>query len=137
MIATPEEFIFNRLKEDAAISLIVGDRIYPTLASDGTIRPYITFHGVSGNSLTNLDGPAGIAQDRIQIDLWSTNVLEAAGLRELVRVAFQSFRGSIASVPDFEVQECSYEKGPSLFESDTRLHHLIAFVFLGYKEAQS
>ncbi len=137
MIATPEEFIFNRLKEDAGLALIVGDRIYPSLAPDGVIRPYITFHGVTGHSIGSLDGPSGIAQDRYQIDCWSMNLLEAGGIRELVRVAFQSFRGAIASVPTFEVQECTYEKGPSLIESDTRLHHLIAFIFLGYKEVQA
>lgn len=137
MIATPEEFIFNRLKEDAGLALIVGDRIYPSLAPDGVIRPYITFHGVSGQSIHSLDGPSGIAQDRYQIDCWSMNLLEAGGIRELVRVAFQSFRGAIASVPTFEVQECTYQKGPSLIESDTRLHHLIAFIFLGYKEVQA
>lgn len=136
MIATPEEFIFNRLKESADLALIVGDRIYPSLAPDGVVRPYITFRGVSGQSLGSLDGPSGIAQDRYQVDCWSMNLLEASGIRELVRLAFQGFRGVIASVPTFEVQECSYEKGPSLIESDTRLHHLVAFIFLGYKEAQ-
>ncbi len=137
MIATPEEFIFNRLREVEDLTLIVGDRIYQTIAPDGVARPYVTFHGVSGNSLGCLDGPSGIAQDRYQIDCWSMNLLEAARIREIVRVAFQSFRGALPSVPLFEVQECTYEKGPSLFETDTRLNHLIAFIFLGYREAQS
>jgi hypothetical protein len=57
--------IFEQLKTDPAIAAIVGDRIYRTLAHQGSATPFITYQRITATSQNELD----LFVERFQFDL--------------------------------------------------------------------
>lgn len=90
------KFIFQHLREAAAISDLVGDRIYPVGEVKETVRPpYITFLRVSNVHERHYGGGSGVAHPRWQIDCWARSALEAEQLGDAVRNALDNFKGDV------------------------------------------
>lgn len=65
----------------STLTPLVGGRVFPAVAPDGTLAPWITWQQVGGESATWAD--ATVAQTRnarIQVSVWSPRVMEAAAL---------------------------------------------------------
>ncbi len=55
-----------------ALQALVGGRIFPEVAPDGTPRPYITFQAVGGKAFNYVEGGhVGLRNARVQITVWA------------------------------------------------------------------
>lgn len=97
----------------AVLSPLVGDRVYPDVAPEGTARPYLTYQQVGGRSLNYLGGSIpGKRNARIQVNAWADTRLAASELSEQAEDALRLAPGLQAEVLGARV---------SIFEEDTKL----------------
>ena len=90
-----EEALYEHLKNNAGVSALVGNRIYPIEAPQEAALPYLVYQRISGPRVRSHSGPSGLAHPRFQI----TGAAEAyPALRNVlnaVRVALDGFRGTM------------------------------------------
>lgn len=95
---TVEAFISARLEADAGVGAICADRIYPAMAPQSAVLPFITYIVISEPHLHHMGGASGLAMPRVQVDCFAATSLQAASLGEAVRASIQGFRGTVAGV---------------------------------------
>jgi len=85
------------LKNAAAITAVVSDRVFRTRASTQAALPYLIISRLGAVHHGHLGGSAGLAQPRCQIDCYDDDVLDVDDLAELVRVELHKYRGALGS----------------------------------------
>lgn len=88
-----EAALIDLLLTDAAITTLVGDRIYPQRRAQGSAFPSIVSTRVSGQPLYDDDGEVGLQNARVQVDSYAENYSDAKDLSQLVRARLSAFRG--------------------------------------------
>jgi hypothetical protein len=75
---TMEATLFNALK-------VICPRAYPDIAPTSTVRPYVTFQQIGGDTLDPLDNSApGKRNAVMQINVWSNTRAEAVALMDQI-----------------------------------------------------
>lgn len=110
------------LEGDASVAALAGDRIYPYGATaENPQMPYVTYELYGGESMSALDGPAGVATPKVEIVAWSKcddyDVIEA--LSEAIRLALQNrarqdlglLNATVIEFGDYKPDEDSQEAG--------------------------
>ena len=101
--------IYNLLKNDATVNGQVGGRIYPELAKEGAIMPYIVYSVVSNSPS---DTKEGTPIDEAQCEVFSVGntYLVCNSLADKVRAALdrKGVTVSDASAGDITVQSINY-----------------------------
>lgn len=92
-----KQSVLAYLLTKTGVTSLVVDRIYTGLRPQGEALPAITIHKISAGPEHDLDGAAGNANPRIQIDCWAGTDLEADALAEAVRNAMDGFTGTMGS----------------------------------------
>lgn len=97
----------------AALSSLAGGRVFPDVAPEVTVRPYLTYQQVGGDALNYLEATVpGKRNARIQINAWADTRLAASELSEQAEDALRLAAGLQAEVLGARV---------SIYEEDTRL----------------
>lgn len=112
---TAELALYTLLSEDAAVSALAGNRIYPLRAPDRVALPYLTYQRISGARWRSIDGPSGMAQPRIQVDVWADRYDVSKSVAGAVRNALDGWRGTVAGV---RVGGIALEGDQDLFEDE-------------------
>lgn len=102
--------VFQLLTADAAVSALVGARIYRAgHAPQGVATPYITWSVVGGHSENYLAQRPGIDQTRVQIDCWAKDAPQCRALVDAVVSALE-MDGYMSGYPtdDFEQETQRY-----------------------------
>jgi hypothetical protein len=70
---------------------IVGGRIFPDVAPEGTPVPYVTYQAVGGEPINFLSGEApGKTNARMQVNVWAKTRIEASELGAQVEDAIRA-----------------------------------------------
>lgn len=78
------EGLFPLFSQDAGVSAVVGDRIYPMLLpTGGATMPAITWQIVAGQTKPGLT-TRGMQRWRLQVDCWGKTYLDASNARKAV-----------------------------------------------------
>lgn len=115
---TFESDLKAHLQEDAEISELVADRIYPLIIHEGKTVPAITYTQPSGQPLNSLDGyTSGKRRIDLQIDCWSLSFTTLARLADAVRdrmgMAAANFTPLVTQYPlleDYEADTKRYRR---------------------------
>ena len=101
--------IYNLLKNDSAVNTLVSGRIYPELAKEGVLMPYIVYSVVSNSPSDTKDGTP---IDEAQCEIFSVgqNYQACNNLADEVRAALdrKGVTVSDASAGDITVQSIQY-----------------------------
>lgn len=111
--------VYTLLKNAAAVSALVGARIYPLTAPQKPTYPLITYQRISGPRWTTLDGPTGIAQPRIQVDAYATTYAGAKALAAAIRQTLDGYRGAVSTTAgNVRIGGVRLETDQDLYEDD-------------------
>ena len=77
--------IASHLLNDSDVALLVGDRVYRTIAPQDTAYPYITYQRITERRGRHFTAPAGLLATGMQIDCWSQDSNEVLDLADAVR----------------------------------------------------
>lgn len=97
-MAYVEEALFAMLSADADIAAVVGARIYPKAAPQGTAKPLLVYEKVSGVRVDDHDG-SDLAAPRISVRSHASSYTTVVGLSNKVRLALNGFVGTQSGVP--------------------------------------
>lgn len=65
----------------AVLKVLAGGRVFPDVAPEDTLTPYITYQAVGGEPVNFLSGEApGKANARMQVNVWASTRIEASEL---------------------------------------------------------
>lgn len=130
-----ESELYTWLSSDAAITAVVGTRIFPQRVPQGKDFPAITFQVIFGDHVHDLKASAGLGRPIFQVNAISPSYLEAKDLAELIRLRLQGFRGvwgtldvravllnNLADLP-FEVPKDESDQGYYTVAGDYRVVH--------------
>ncbi len=85
----------------AELTTAISDKIFPAGAvPTGTQLPYLTWGKVDNIHTNHQGGSSGLAEPRIQIDIWGVTEYEAALIFDIVRRNLDGFRGTMGTDPD-------------------------------------
>ena len=98
--------LVNLLKNNVEVSALIGTRIYPLVAPQNVVNPYITYQVINGKDEQCLSG--GIYQEdiRFQIDCWSKSYSNVKAIRTAVKNSLIGFKSSnnINVMDDYEAE---------------------------------
>lgn len=96
--------IYGYLSGLAAITSLVGTRIYPLVRPQGGALPAITYqvigstHEHVNGSTANTLRAAGLATYTVQVDSWASTYTAAQTIDETLRTKLQGYRGTMGSI---------------------------------------
>lgn len=74
-----------------ALRGLAGDRVFPLVADEGTVTPFIVYQVVGGDTQEYLSGEKPEKkQRRVQVKVWSKSTIEAAQIAEQVEDALRA-----------------------------------------------
>ena len=128
-----EQGLYTYLSADAGITALVGSRIYALMLPQGVTYPAITYQRVSGPREYAMGGPAGVANPRFQIDIYSdTGYLAAKQVAGAVRSALSGYSGAMGGET---AQTVILSDERDIFEDDTGLWRVSTDYTIWHDEA--
>ena len=129
---TLEEAVWARLMGAAAVTDVVGLRVYPVVVPQGAARPYVRYFRVSGPRFGVMAGASGLAMGRIQFDCVADRYATAKTLAQALRVLWDGWSGESAGVTiqgcrvvaEDDQYEESLGEGAALVSVDVVVHYL-------------
>jgi len=118
-----EPNIFSVLTGDAAVSALVGTRVYPIKLPHEPTYPAITYSRVASEKVNAFDGYKGLEDARIQVDCWASTYAQAKDLAEKVISAMINatpFKARVASDTD-------------LYDDDTGTYRVSVDFYIWYQ----
>ncbi|MCK4624072.1 MAG: DUF3168 domain-containing protein [Phycisphaerae bacterium] len=92
-----EDAIYYLLANDATVAGLVGTRIFPGYAKEGTAVPYIVYSRISADHDESTEGSSGLGIARYQFSCVDDSMRGIAALAEAVRKELQDYTGTVAS----------------------------------------
>ena len=104
--------LYTRLKDDAALSALVGSRIYPKKAPQNVQTPYIVYHVITDTNNQCIEGEVYQSDTRFQIDCWSKKYSEVVLVKNAVKASIIGFKSSyqISTMDDYEPETELYRE---------------------------
>lgn len=98
-----EADLFTLLSGDATIAAIVGTRIYPVIAPNSAVAPFLVYNVISGQAVSTFSGASGYVKKRVQISsvavlFGATAVNGTPGAVELAAAVLAKLQGYSATV---------------------------------------
>jgi len=115
------------LNQQTAITAYVDDRIEHAPLGQGQDIPAITYQLISTPRGYAQNERSGVAQPRIQLDVWSDDDVEAGAIAALIVVALDKWRAQFGGGATVEGPRDGYE-------ADTGLYRQMLDVTLDYTE---
>lgn len=126
-----ENHLYSRLSGFAGLAALVGTRIYPVRAAQGTARPYVTLQQVAGPRLSAMGVDNGIVLARYQIDSWGATYDSSRTVAKQVRLALQRYRGTIDGT---EILDIFIQNELEFDEERTRLFRVMQDYAVHHRE---
>ena len=119
MAYTVEQMFVKQLQATSGVTALVGTRIYPQAAPQGTTADYVTYE-VSGNPIQDHGGSGGLYRARVSFLCHTATYANAKAVAAAIRAAVDGFRGTMQGV---SVGACLQEmEADAGFDDDTRMH---------------
>ena len=104
--------LYLHLKNDSGVSALVGERIYPMIAPQDVMTPYITYQVVNDNSNQCVGGDVYQNDTRLQVDVWDVKYSKVDEIKEAVISALIGFKSSnsISAMDEYEDETKLYRQ---------------------------
>lgn len=93
----PETFI-RGLTAATSISSIVGSGIFPVMAPQGTMPPFVVYQRTNVSREQSLTGPIGVPVVTLQLTSWSSSYETAKTLAREIRLQVDGYTGTYGDV---------------------------------------
>jgi hypothetical protein len=93
-----EEALAAKLRSTPGVSALVGSRIYPARAPQGTTAAYVVYDLLGGENVSAHDGFGGLRSGRISFACCAPKYGEAKAVAEAVRLALAGWRGTLGGL---------------------------------------
>lgn len=96
--------VYQLLKNNTAIKALINERVYPMVAPQNVVKPYLTYQVISKINLQCMGGKIYRGNYRMQIDCFSLTYSNVKAISEAVKNALIGFMTSsdINIIDDYE-----------------------------------
>jgi len=116
MVTTLEEALYSRLSGFAALTNLVGLRIYPLEAPQDSPRPHVVYTRDITETISAFGSDTGNVKVVMEISAWATTYDSALAICKQIKAALQRWSGTYDSVV---IQDTFIDTEFQDFESDT------------------
>jgi len=114
---TIETAFFSYISNEAAITSLVGTRIYASVAPSSVTYPYITFQVISNSPEHYMQGASAITSVNLQVDAWARLVAEQQAISSALRNALDGYR-ALMGTEQLDVRKCFLDNRNTFEELD-------------------
>ncbi len=120
MAYTVEQMLVKQLEATSGVTALVGTRIYPQAAPQGTTADYVTYELVTGRPVQDHGGSGGLHRARVSFLCHAATYANAKAVATAIRAVLDGFRGTMQGV---SVGACLLEmEADAGFDDETRMH---------------
>ncbi len=119
------------LIDDAGVSALVEDRIYPQVLPQKPTFPAITLQQLDSPPIDDITGHAGLHRSIFQIDAWAQSQASSNLLAEKIRLALSGYTGEPLGV---KVRGIRLESKVDLFEPEIANYRKIQRFVIWHRE---
>lgn len=112
-----ETAFFSYVTSKAALTALVGTRVYASVAPSSVIYPYVTFRIISDVPEHDMSGAVGLTEVILQVDAWAREVAERQSISETLRLILDGFVG-LMGTENLDIRYCMLENRNSFEEPD-------------------
>jgi hypothetical protein len=115
--------IYSLLSSAAGVTAIAGQKIFPSIAKQGTQLPFIVFSLISTDAHDDKDGPSDLDVERWQVSCFAQSYDQADQLNKACRTVLERYSGTTAGV---NIQSIRFLGTQDIFEEDAGekgVHH--------------
>ena len=94
----PEAFLYQRLTSQTAVSLLIGQRVFPMIAPTGTPLPLLVYQRTGVDRPQSLAGNVGNPVVTLQLTTYGTSYTSVKSIARAVRLAVDGWTGTTAGV---------------------------------------
>jgi hypothetical protein len=94
----PEAFLYQRLTSQTAVSSLIGSRVYPLIAPQGTPLPLVVYQRTGVERPQSLAGNVGNPLVTLQLTTYGTSYTSVKSIARAVRIAIDGWTGTTAGV---------------------------------------
>ncbi len=105
-----ESDVYQLLKSNVAIKALINERVYPMVAPQNVVKPYLTYQVISKINLQCMGGKIYRGNYRMQIDCFSLTYSNVKAISKAVENALEGFMSS----DDINIMD-DYENETALF----------------------
>jgi hypothetical protein len=98
IVEAPEAFLYQRLTSQTAVSSLIGSRVYPLIAPQGTPLPLIVYQRTGVERPQSLAGNVGNPLVTLQLTTYGTSYTSVKSIARAVRIAIDGWTGTTAGV---------------------------------------
>ena len=98
IVEAPEAFLYQRLTSQTAVSSLIGSRVYPLIAPQGTPLPLVVYQRTSVERPQSLSGNVGNPLVTLQLTTYGTSYTSVKSIARAVRIAIDGWTGTTAGV---------------------------------------
>ncbi len=137
-MALIEEALVTRLESQAGLTALVGTRMFPERLPQEPTYPAIAVSRITSERPHALEGSSGLVGAMFQFDVFGKTYAAAKAVVEQLRLALDSFSGTVDGIV---IQEVSFESDADVNEHrDTEptspLRHIAADFEVWYNESK-
>ena len=96
--------IYSILTENAGVSAIVGNKVYPQIAAQGAAFPFVVYVLQDNSPSDTKSGPSTLDEVRYDIVAAAETYTELSSLTERIRLALDRYTGDIGGVEIDSIQ---------------------------------
>jgi hypothetical protein len=131
-----EQAIRSALINNAAVTALIGTRVYPMFLAQGYTLPAISYQRITGNRPREAADKTGRVNARFQIDCWAESYSGAHDLSGKVITCLDNHRGTLgtgtAAMDDVGTIETIAERDD--YSTDVEIYRVILEFLIPYKE---
>lgn len=71
----------------APLQALIGNRLYPSIAPQETVFPYVTVQRLSVGSIYHMEGASATFETLVQVDCWALSALDAQRVAQVIRLS--------------------------------------------------
>lgn len=120
-MAIPEDALYNRLSNDAAVSAIVSTRIFPYKLAQNCNYPALVYTFIDKIPAQAMGTASTLFFARVQIDSWAKTVAEVKNLANKVRNSLDALDATLSGI---RVYGMMFLSEIDLYETDTELYRI-------------
>jgi len=132
-----EEALYSKLTGTAAITALVGTRIFPGYLPQTAALPAMSYWRVAGMREHAQGTDPGVARPRIQIDAWGKKYSQVQSVADALRTALQDSSGLWGGVGGVTILAVHYYGDSHFYEDETEVHHIASEFVIWHSESRT
>jgi hypothetical protein len=118
-----EEALYSYLSTYSGLVSLIAKKIYPIIAPEGTVVPYVTYTRISGQRYHAFRSDSGMTNPIFQFSCFGTSYGNAKAIAAQLRAALQNYSNTMGGVGGVSVQSVLLMDENDLYDEEAKEYY--------------